>query len=189
MQAPEAHDEFESPASPVRGILRHPATTAVLALLFVFVLGLVFHADGAFYKWSTHRDALRQASVFGILACGMTLVIITAGIDLSVGSVLGLVAVSFSLLSIHWGWSPWIAIPTCLLIGVAKDPPHATLRRFCRHRGIALAYRADTRGFAKAEGLGESDSSTSCSGDNSPSSGDVRHRSSFLYWMLFLQLS
>ena len=119
MEASKPHDEFESPASPIRGILRHPAATALLALLLVFVLGLVFHADGAFHKWSTHRDALRQASVFGILACGMTLVIITAGIDLSVGSVLGLVAVSFSLLSIHWGWSPWIAIPICLLIGVA----------------------------------------------------------------------
>ncbi|NIM28453.1 MAG: hypothetical protein GTO28_11520, partial [Gammaproteobacteria bacterium] len=79
---------------------RHPATTAVLALVLVLALGLVFHADQAFYKWSTHRDALRQASVFGILACGMTVVIITAGIDLSVGSVLGLIAVTFSLLSI-----------------------------------------------------------------------------------------
>ena len=105
--------------SAFRTIARHPAATAVLALLFVFALGLVFHADGAFHKWSTHRDTLRQASVFGILACGMTVVIITAGIDLSVGSVLGLVAVTFSLLSIHWAWSPWIAIPVCLAVGLA----------------------------------------------------------------------
>ena len=42
---------------------------------------------------------LRQASVFGILACGMTLVIITGGIDLAVGSVLALVAVCFALMS------------------------------------------------------------------------------------------
>ena len=88
-------------------------------MLFVFALGLIFHADGAFHKWSTHRDALRQASVFGILACGMTVVIISAGIDLSVGSVLGLVAVTFSVFSIHWGWSPWIAIPVCLAVGLA----------------------------------------------------------------------
>jgi len=93
--------------------------TAVLAMLFVLALGTIFHADGAFYKWSTHRDALRQASVFGILACGMTIVIITAGIDLSVGSVLGLVAVAFSLFCIHWSWSAWVAVPACLLIGLA----------------------------------------------------------------------
>lgn len=106
-------------SSVLGGMGRHPATTAVLALVLVLALGLVFHADHAFYKWSTHRDALRQASVFGILACGMTVVIITAGIDLSVGSVLGLIAVTFSLLSIHWAWSPWVAIPACLLIGLA----------------------------------------------------------------------
>ena len=38
----------------------HPAFTAVLALVLVFMLGLIFHGSGAFYKWSTHRDALRS---------------------------------------------------------------------------------------------------------------------------------
>src|SRR4051812_36277296 len=65
-----------------------PASRAVLALALVVALGCIFHADGAFYKLGTHRDALRQASVFGLLACGMTLVIVSAGIDLAVGSVL-----------------------------------------------------------------------------------------------------
>ena len=60
------------------------------ALLLVLLIGIVFNADGAFFKVGTHRDTLRQASVYGILACGMTLVIIAGGIDLSVGSVLAL---------------------------------------------------------------------------------------------------
>lgn len=96
-----------------------PATRALVALLLVLLIGCLFNANGAFLKWGTHRDALRQASVFGILACGMTLVIISGGIDLAVGSVLALVAVSFSLMSIHWGWAPWVAIPACLLLGLA----------------------------------------------------------------------
>ncbi len=79
------------------GWLNTPLSRAVFALSVVFALGLVFHADGAFHKWSTHSDLLRQVSVYGILACGMTLVIISGGIDLSVGSVLGLCAVVFSL--------------------------------------------------------------------------------------------
>jgi ribose/xylose/arabinose/galactoside ABC-type transport system permease subunit len=70
--------------------LSGPASRALLALVAVVLLGGIFHADGAFWEWHTHRDMLRQVSVYGILACGMTLVIITAGIDLSVGSVLGL---------------------------------------------------------------------------------------------------
>jgi ribose transport system permease protein len=95
-----------------------PATRAFVALIFVLLIGCLFNANGAFFKFGTHRDALRQASVFGILACGLTLVIISGGIDLAVGSILALVAVSFSLMSIHWGWTPWLAIPACLLIGL-----------------------------------------------------------------------
>ena len=95
-----------------------PATRALVALLFVLVLGCVFNANGAFFKLGTHRDALRQASVYGILACGLTLVIISGGIDLAVGSVLALVAVTVSLMSIHWGWAPWISLPLALAVGV-----------------------------------------------------------------------
>lgn len=97
----------------------NPASRATIALVLVLILGCVFNADGAFFKLGTHRDTLRQASVFGILACGMTLVIISGGIDLAVGSVLALVAVAFSLMSIHWNWSPWLAIPLCLALGAA----------------------------------------------------------------------
>jgi len=96
-----------------------PATRALVALTFVLLIGFLFNANGAFFKLGTHRDALRQASVFGILACGLTLVIISGGIDLAVGSILALVSVSFSLMSIHWGWSPWVALPTSLILGLA----------------------------------------------------------------------
>src|SRR6266404_9071885 len=103
----------------LKGLWSIPATRAVLALLFVLAIGCIFNADGAFFHLGTHRDALRQASVFGILACGLTLVIISGGIDLAVGSVLALLAVAFSLMSIHWGWSAWITIPICGLLGIA----------------------------------------------------------------------
>src|SRR5438309_6045346 len=95
-----------------------PATRALVALLFVLLLGCLFNAEGAFFKLGTHRDALRQASVFGILACGLTLVIISGGIDLAVGSVLALVAVLFSLMTIHWGWPALLSIPLGLIAGI-----------------------------------------------------------------------
>ena len=103
----------------VARVWSNPASRASLALVCVLLLGCLCNADGAFFKPGTHRDALRQASVFGILACGMTLVIISGGIDLAVGSMLALVAVSFSLMSIHWGWPPWLAVVGCLLVGAA----------------------------------------------------------------------
>src|SRR5215469_2465628 len=105
--------------SPVGRLWSIPATRALVALLLVLLIGCCFNANGAFFKWGTHRDALRQSSVFGVLACGMTLVIISGGIDLAVGSVLALVAVTFSLMSIHWGWSPLVSVPLSLLIGLS----------------------------------------------------------------------
>ncbi len=141
----------------LRRAWEHPAATAVLALLLVFVLGLVFHGHGAFYKWSTHRDALRQASVFGVLACGMTVVIITAGIDLAVGSVLGLVAVVFSLLSIRWGWSPWLAVPACMVVGLGCGAASGGLIARFRIQPfiVTLAMMVFARGLAKVVSGGQ----------------------------------
>ena len=99
--------------------LGSPAGRAMIALVFVLLLGAFFNADGAFFRSDTHWNAFREASVYGILACGMTLVIITGGIDLSVGSVLALSAVCASLMSIHWGWSGWLVFPLCLAVGAA----------------------------------------------------------------------
>jgi ribose transport system permease protein len=60
---------------------------------------------------------LRQISVFGILACGMTLVIISAGIDLAVGSLLGLSAVLFAIFTMHWSLPSWVSVLVSLAVG------------------------------------------------------------------------
>lgn len=98
--------------------IRMPFVRALFALIMVMLLGFIFNADGAFNKWSTHRDMLRQVSVYGILACGMTLVIITGGIDLSVGSILGFSAVLFAELAIHQGWPASAALAVTLSVGL-----------------------------------------------------------------------
>jgi ribose transport system permease protein len=101
----------------VWGPLNTPAGRAFIALMLVMLFGIIKNGNGAFFDTNTHRDALRQASVYGILACGMTLVIITGGIDLAVGSVLALSAVCCSIMAIHWGWSPWVVVPLTLAVG------------------------------------------------------------------------
>lgn len=123
----------------------------MLALLLVLLLGVIFNAEGAFFKIGAHRDALRQASVNGILACGMTLVIISGGIDLSVGSIVALVAVCFSLMSIHWAWSPLLAVPLCLLIGAACGGVSGALVAWGRIQPFiaTLAMMVFARGLAK----------------------------------------
>ena len=131
--------------------IRRPEVRALGALLFVFVLGMFLNANGAFFHWDTHRDMLRHVSVCGILACGMTLVIIAGGIDLSVGSLLGLTAVFFSLGTIRWGWPPAVAVPACLLLGLFGGLASGGLiARFKIQPFIAtLAMMVFARGLAK----------------------------------------
>ncbi|HOW86800.1 MAG TPA: ABC transporter permease [Candidatus Aminicenantes bacterium] len=131
--------------------LRSPSARALAALALVVLIGAIFNADGAFFRWHTHRDMLRHISVFGILACGMTLVIITSGIDLAVGSVLGLSAVLFSLFSLQLGWPAWLAILACLLAGAACGLTSGGLvAKFRLQPFIAtLAMMVFARGLAK----------------------------------------
>ena len=128
-----------------------PAGRALIALLLVLLVGAIFNADGAFFKIGTHRDALRQASVYGMLACGMTLVIITGGIDLSVGSVLALVAVCCAKLAIHGQWSPVPVIAACLLVGGACGAVSGTITAKLRVQPFiaTLAMMVFARGLAK----------------------------------------
>jgi len=135
----------------LRKLSRLPVVRAFAALCFVVILGIIFNADGAFFKWDTHRDMFRHISVFGILACGMTLVIITAGIDLSVGSILGLTAVLFSMFSIHLGWPPFFTIMVCLLAGLSCGLTSGfIIDRFKIQPFIAtLAMMVFARGMAK----------------------------------------
>jgi ribose transport system permease protein len=81
----------------------------------------------------------------------MTLVILTGGIDLSVGSVLGLSAVLFSLLTIGYGWSVAPAIGAVLVTGLACGVINGTLiARFKMQPFVAtLAMMTAARGAAK----------------------------------------
>mgnify|MGYP000372837016 CR=1 FL=1 len=159
----QAWQEAEAQQSFWKRFLSSAPGRALLALVLVMYLGVLFPAPGsavglaetwqkaAFFKLGTHRDGLRQASVFGILACGMTLVIITGGIDLSVGSVLALVAVCFSLAVIHWSWPPWLAILVCLGIGAACGAASGSLTALLRIQPFiaTLAMMVFARGLAK----------------------------------------
>ncbi|RYG26820.1 ABC transporter permease, partial [bacterium] len=113
--------------------------------------GLIFNGNGAFFRFGTHRDMLRSVSVYGLLACGLTLVVISGGIDLAVGSVLALGAVFFSLATIHWGWSPMLAIPVTLGIGAGIGLASGVLVSWGRFQPFiaTLAAMVTARGLAK----------------------------------------
>ena len=87
---------------------------ATLIALLVLVVGLSF-ADDAFFTARNLSNLSRQVTIIGIIAVGMTMVILIAGIDLSVGSVVGLSAVVVTLL-MQMGVPMVLAVPATLAI-------------------------------------------------------------------------
>jgi ribose/xylose/arabinose/galactoside ABC-type transport system permease subunit len=120
---------------------------------FVLLAGILSITSPPFRTVSNIENILQQISVNGIIAIGMTLVIITAGIDLSVGSVLALsavVATSFAHADTHFLLVPiLLGVLTGLAAGtvngilIAKNrlaPFIVTLGMMTVARGLALVY-------------------------------------------------
>jgi ribose transport system permease protein len=84
----------------------------LLALIVLIVLGAL--QSEHFLTFENFTNVARQASIAGILGIGMTFVILTAGIDLSVGSILGIVAIGYA--SMLANGLPW---PLAILIALA----------------------------------------------------------------------
>ncbi len=89
---------------------------SLIALLFLIVI--VSFLNPNFFTVDNILNILRQTSVNAIIAVGMTLVILTAGIDLSVGSVLALCG-AFAASLIAMEVPVLIAVPTALFAGAA----------------------------------------------------------------------
>src|ERR1700684_2929534 len=72
-----------------------------------------------FLTTANFMEVVRLSVELGLLALALTPVIITGGIDLSVGSMMGLCAVVFGSLVTNWHWPIAVAALAALLIGCA----------------------------------------------------------------------
>src|SRR6185437_12283253 len=94
--------------------LRFIRTNATLIALVVLAVALAL-VDPTFATARNLSNVARQITIVGIIAVGMTLVILIAGIDLSLGSVVGVAAVVVTLL-MQYGLAARIAVPITLVI-------------------------------------------------------------------------
>jgi ribose transport system permease protein len=123
---------------------------SLIALILLIVV--VAFMNEYFFTLNNLLNILRQTSVIAIIAAGMTLVILTAGIDLSVGSVLALCG-AFAASMISLEIPIFIAVPISLLGGallgcatggiIAKGKVQAfiaTLVMMTLLRGVTMVY-------------------------------------------------
>ncbi len=96
---------------------------SLIGLVLVFAGGIIFsprrHGEILFLGLDNMANIVRAVSETGIIAIGMTFVIITAGIDLSVGAVLGLSSVVTASMMVSGGFGLVTTILTVLVMGMA----------------------------------------------------------------------
>ena len=97
-------------------VLRLLARTKLYwGLAAIFLIGVLTSpvsskGNNIFLSYGNLLDVLRQVSITGLIATGMTAVILTAGIDLSVGSIMALCSVVCAMLLTVEGWTPAAAM-------------------------------------------------------------------------------
>ncbi|MEU4569985.1 ABC transporter permease [Micromonospora sp. NPDC023956] len=138
------------------------AVQSLFALLIVFVLAIAVspRRDGEILFLSTENlgNIVRAVSEIGIIAVGMTFVVLLGGIDLSVGAILGLSAVGTATLMVDSGLGILPAVTVVLLIGALFGAlqGYATARLGIQSFIVTLAGLQVARGLARiwSGGLG-----------------------------------
>ena len=93
----------------------------ILGILALLVVVCVFTAisNPTFLKPTNIEQLLHRTSLFGIISLGAAFVIITSGIDLSIGSVIGLTGAVLPMLLVKYEWSVFPALGVVAFIAIA----------------------------------------------------------------------
>ncbi|BDY32109.1 Ribose import permease protein RbsC [Mycolicibacterium mageritense] len=101
-------------ADPLVQSIRSNWVVVTLAAVFILALAVLLPS---FFQSSNLLNVGRQSAIVGVVAIGMTFVILTGGIDLSVGSILALSGVTMAML-VNDGWMIGSAILVALAAGL-----------------------------------------------------------------------
>ncbi len=90
----------------------------MMAAIVVIMMFFTWTTDGSYLSARNVSNLLRQTAITGILAVGMVFVIISAEIDLSVGSMMGLLGGLAAIFDVWLGWPLPLTIVVTLILGL-----------------------------------------------------------------------
>src|SRR5688572_2637613 len=139
----------------------------VVLLLLVVLCAIVAAASPQFLSVANLQNVGRLVGTYGIFSIGVGIVIITGGIDLSIGSMCALLGVLLSIMLLEWGWPPAAALAAVVALGGGLGAVHGllvarlrlqpfivTLCGLLLYRGAARYIAEDsTKGFGTGEGF------------------------------------
>lgn len=149
--ATPAPGDAATPAARVPRGLRLDVRLAILVgvLAALCVVGYVLRPD-AFLSESNISTMLRLAAAIGVVSVGMTFVIVTAGIDLSVGSMVALASVWMTTVATQ-SYGPLVMVMCALLVGLGAGLVNGVLIAY----GRIVPFIATLAMYVAARGLAE----------------------------------
>ena len=163
-QTPRLPARPDGPRLPIGNASKELGIFVLLVVLCIFV-SIMSH--GTFLHVDNLQNTSRLIGLYGIFSIGLGIVIITGGIDLTVGSVFALLGVLLSMMLVNWHW-PWPLAVLAVLAGgsligafngflitkINLQPFIVTLCGLLFYRGIARFIAGDnTEGFGEAQGF------------------------------------
>lgn len=97
----------------------------MIAAIIAIMLFFTWTTDGAYLSARNVSNLLRQTAITGILAVGMVFVIISAEIDLSVGSMMGLLGGVAAICDVWLGWP----LPLTIIVNAGSGTASRCLER------------------------------------------------------------
>jgi ribose transport system permease protein len=164
--AAERAEETRVARFSVTGNILNKKEFGIFLLLLVLCI-IVSILNPRFLSGENLQNTARLIGIYGIFSIGMGIVIITGGIDLSVGSIFALLGVLLSMMLTEWGWGSLAAVSAViamamglgwlhglLITRVRLQPFIVTLCGLLFYRGLAR-YIADdqAKGFGTAAGF------------------------------------
>ncbi|GIL11635.1 MAG: ABC transporter permease [Chloroflexi bacterium] len=164
MAVTERPSQLTEPSNPIVSRLRAVVLSkeGILFLIMIAAMFILSLLTDKFLTTNNLLNQLRLVTEIGLMALPMTFIIITGGIDLSVGSIFGLSAIVMGFLWQDSGWPLELAIIMCMVVGtmagfmnglfivrVGVPPLIMTLATLALYRGMALGVSEarSARGF------------------------------------------
>jgi ribose transport system permease protein len=138
-----------------------------ILILFVALCSVVALRSPQFLSAANIQNMARLIGLYGIFSIGVGVVIITGGIDLSVGSLFALLGVLLSMMLAEWYWPAALAVIAIAVLGGLLGTVHGlfitrlrlqpfivTLCGLLLYRGLARYVASDvTKGFGSGQGF------------------------------------
>jgi ribose transport system permease protein len=116
---PDAREERRS-VRPAELIQRYGIVVVLIALML-----FAWSESPGFFEWSSFQTVLSQNAAIGVVAVGMTFVLIAGGIDISVGGIYAAGSTVYTKFALHH--SLWLSLAVAVAVGAAFGAGNALL--------------------------------------------------------------